>query len=107
MPTSVDVNGSDRYSQDVEAAVYFCCLEALQNVAKHAPDANAVAISLERNGDLRFAVRDDGPGFDDATTGSGLVNMRDRVAAVGGTLEIRTALGAGTEIVGSVPVANA
>jgi signal transduction histidine kinase len=104
VPASVDVSGEDRYSQDVEAAVYFCCLEALQNVAKHAPGASEVAISLERNGDLRFAVRDDGPGFDPEIAGNGLVNMRDRVAAVGGTLEIKTARGGGTEIVGSVPV---
>jgi signal transduction histidine kinase len=104
VPASVAVSGDDRYSQDVEAAVYFCCLEALQNVAKHAPQAHEVVISLHRNGDLRFAVRDDGPGFDAAVAGSGLVNMRDRVAAVGGTLAIETAPGAGTKIVGNVPV---
>jgi signal transduction histidine kinase len=105
VPASVDISGSDRYSHDVEAAVYFCCLEALQNVAKHAPEASSVAISLERNGDLRFAVRDDGPGFDTAAAaGHGLVNMHDRVAAFGGTLEINAASG-GTEIVGTVPVA--
>ncbi len=104
VPVSVAVNGDDRYGQDVEAAVYFCCLEALQNVAKHAPEAHAVAISLERNGDLRFSVSDDGPGSDAEIAGNGLVNMRDRVAAVGGTLEIKTAPGDGTEIVGHVPV---
>jgi signal transduction histidine kinase len=104
IPASVAVNGDDRYSQDVEAAVYFCCLEALQNVTKHAPDARTVAISLERNGDLRFSVSDDGPGFDAEIAGNGLVNMRDRVSAVGGTLEIKTAPGAGTEIIGHVPV---
>ncbi len=104
VPVSVTINGEDRYGQDVEAAVYFCCLEALQNVAKHAPDAHAVAISLERNGDLRFSVSDDGPGFDPDIAGNGLVNMRDRVAAVGGTIEIKTAPGDGTVIVGHVPV---
>jgi len=104
VPVSVAVNGEDRYGQDVEAAVYFCCLEALQNIAKHAPNAHAVAISLERNGDLRFSVSDDGPGFDAEIAGNGLVNMRDRVSAVGGTLEIKTAPGDGTEIVGHVPV---
>ena len=104
VPVSMAVNGDDRYSQDVEAAVYFCCLEALQNVAKHAPEAHAVAISLERNGDLRFSVNDDGPGFDAETAGNGLVNMRDRVSAVGGTLEINSSPGAGTEIAGHVPV---
>jgi signal transduction histidine kinase len=104
VPVSVAVSGEDRYGQDVEAAVYFCCLEALQNVAKHAPDAHAVAISLERNGDLRFSVSDDGPGFDAEVAGNGLVNMRDRVSAVGGTLEIKSSPGTGTEIVGHVPV---
>ena len=104
VPVSVVVDGEDRYGQDVEAAVYFCCLEALQNVAKHAPGAHAVAVSLERNGDLRFSVSDDGPGFDAETNGNGLVNMRDRVSAVGGTLEIKSAPGIGTEIVGHVPV---
>jgi signal transduction histidine kinase len=104
MPVNVDISGDDRYSQDVEAAVYFCCLEALQNVAKHASSASSVAITLQRNGDLRFAVSDDGPGFDGSATGNGLVNMRDRVAAVGGTIEIKTAPGAGTDVVGHVPV---
>jgi len=104
VPASVAVTGEDRYNQDVEAAVYFCCLEALQNVAKHAPAAHGVTISLERNGDLRFSVADDGPGFDVEVAGNGLVNMHDRVSAVGGTLEIKSAPGAGTEVVGHVPV---
>jgi signal transduction histidine kinase len=104
VPVNVDVSGEHRYPQEVEAAVYFCCLEALQNVAKHASSASSVAITLQRNGDLRFAVCDDGPGFDGTATGNGLVNMRDRVAAVGGTIEIKTAPGSGTEVVGHVPV---
>ena len=104
VPASVAVSGEDRYSQDVEAAAYFCCLEALQNVAKHAFGATAVEISLDRNGDLRFAVRDDGPGFDASVAGNGLVNMHDRVAAVGGTLEIKSVPGEGTEVIGTVPV---
>ena len=92
--------------EEVETAAYFCCIEALQNVAKHAPDATAASISLSRNGDLRFEVRDDGPGFvvDDGATGDGLMNMRDRIAAVGGRLEIRSAPGSGTVVVGTIPV---
>jgi signal transduction histidine kinase len=103
---TVDVDGSDRYSQEVEAAAYFCCLEALQNAAKYASNATSVSIALSRNGDLRFEVRDDGPGFsrEDADSGHGLVNMRDRVAAVGGNLDVRTAPGEGTHIIGTVPV---
>ena len=106
LPVSVEVNGSDRYLEEVETAAYFCCLEALQNVAKHAPDAETVSVSLNRNGDLRFEVRDDGPGFamNGSNPGSGLVNMRDRIEAVGGELAIRSRPGAGTEIVGTIPV---
>jgi signal transduction histidine kinase len=105
VPTSVQVEGSDRYSSEVETAAYFCCIEALQNVTKHAPEANAVVISLSRNGDLRFEVQDDGPGFDlEGATGDGLVNMRDRIAAVGGELEVRSKPGTGTLVVGTIPV---
>ena len=106
VPALVEVDGADRYSQEIETAAYFCCIEALQNVAKHAPDATSVSISLSRNGDLRFEVRDDGPGFPvaDGITGHGLVNMRDRVAAVSGELEIRSTPGAGTVVVGTIPV---
>ena len=106
LAVSVEINGSDRYLEEVETAAYFCCLEALQNVAKHAPDAETVSISLNRNGDLRFEVRDDGPGFamNGSNPGSGLVNMRDRIEAVGGELAIRTRPGGGTEIMGTIPV---
>ena len=106
VPTSVEVEGSDRYSEEVETAAYFCCIEALQNVAKHAPEARSVSISLSRNGDLRFEVRDDGPGFvvDGGAPGAGLVNMRDRIAAVGGEIEIRSTPGTGTVVVGTIPV---
>jgi signal transduction histidine kinase len=107
VPATVKIDGVDRYSREAETAAYFCCIEALQNVAKHAPEATRVSISLSRNGDLRFEVNDNGPGFplDDAADGHGLVNMRDRMAAVGGELEIRSRPGAGTEVVGTIPVA--
>ena len=90
IPARVAVDGNDRYPDEIETAAYFCCIEALQNVAKHALDASSVSVSLRRNGDLRFEVRDDGPGFEveDAGTGQGLMNMRDRMASVGGNLEI-------------------
>jgi signal transduction histidine kinase len=106
IPVSVEVEGSDRYANEVQTAAYFCCIEALQNVVKHAPDASSVTIALSRNGDLRFEVRDNGPGFppDEATTGAGLANMRDRMAAVGGRLDIRSSPGAGTAVVGTIPV---
>jgi signal transduction histidine kinase len=107
VPVSVTVNGDDRYLEEVETAAYFCCLEALQNVAKHAPEAGSASVTLHRNGDLRFEVRDDGPGFitNGPNAGRGLVNMRDRIEAVGGEIEIHSSPGAGTEIVGKIPVA--
>jgi signal transduction histidine kinase len=106
IPARVAVDGSDRYPEDIETAAYFCCLEALQNVAKHAVDATSISVSLRRNGDLRFEVSDDGSGFDveAAGTGQGLMNMRDRMASVGGNLEVRSSPGAGTEVVGTIPV---
>jgi len=101
------VSGNDRYLEEVETAVYFCCLEALQNIAKHATEARSASVTLHRNGDLRFEVCDDGPGFvtNGADAGRGLVNMRDRIEAVGGEIEIHSSPGTGTEIVGTVPVA--
>jgi signal transduction histidine kinase len=107
VPARVVVDGVDRYAPEVETAAYFCCAEALQNVVKHASQATAVDISLSRNGDLRFEVSDNGPGFDvsNGHEGSGLVNMRDRLAAVGGNLELRSAAGEGTSVIGTIPVA--
>jgi signal transduction histidine kinase len=105
VPTVVVVEGTDRYASEVETAAYFCCIEALQNVAKHAPDARSVSISIRRNGDLRFEVRDDGGGFalDETATGAGLANMRDRISAVGGDLRVQSGLGAGTTVTGTIP----
>jgi signal transduction histidine kinase len=94
----------DRFDPAIEAAVYFCCLEAIQNAAKHG--ATRAKISLGFNdGVLSFSVVDDGPGFDTATAkrGSGLQNMEDRVATVGGHVEIHSEAGRGTTISGAVP----
>jgi signal transduction histidine kinase len=102
--TSVVIDSTERCRPEVEAAVYFCCSEALQNAAKHAHGATNVSILLERNGDLRFEVGDDGPGFStlDVRSGQGLDNMRDRIEAVGGTLDIRCAPGHGTRVSGRI-----
>jgi signal transduction histidine kinase len=103
---TVDADGIARYSQDVEAAVYFAVLEALQNVQKYAGASRATIRLREDNGELHFNVDDDGGGFDVATTptGTGLVNMGDRVDALGGQLEVRSTIGTGTSVAGRIPV---
>jgi signal transduction histidine kinase len=106
MPVRVETDGIGRYSQEFEAAVYFCVLEALQNASKYA-DASDVAVRLwQENGDLLFSVADDGRGFDQATTplGTGLQNISDRLAALGGSLDIRSRPGGGTTVSGRIPV---
>jgi signal transduction histidine kinase len=107
-PLSVSMDATDisRHSSEVEAAVYFCCLEALQNAAKHAPDATVHISVREADGMLAFEVRDDGPGFDaaQATAGHGFVNMSDRLGAIGGTVEWRSAPGEGATIAGHLPL---
>jgi signal transduction histidine kinase len=103
---TVAPDGIGRCSQAVESAVYFCCLEAMQNAAKHAPDASSVTIAFGEDDTLWFEVRDDGPGFEEAGSlpGAGLTNMRDRLAAVGGELEVRSVPGRGTVVTGRVPL---
>jgi signal transduction histidine kinase len=108
--TGVSAHGVSRWPPEIETTVYFACAEALQNAVKHADGAHQIAILLEgREGRLRFEVRDDGPGFRQngggKPSGAGLLNMRDRVAAIGGELEIVSAPGQGTRVVGSVPIA--
>ena len=107
-PLSVDVRaaGLVRYPIDVEAAVYFCALEAMQNATKYA-DATSLGVVLsDSGGDLRFEVVDDGRGFDTdaAVHGSGLQGIIDRLAAVGGSVAVRSAPGQGTSVTGSVPL---
>jgi signal transduction histidine kinase len=108
MPVRVRPNGIGRYPQEVEATVYFCVLEALNNVAKYA-SAIEVDVELRHDGDeLVFAVRDDGVGFDPTTVkrGTGLQGMTDRVDAIGGSLDIKSGPGGGTTVEGRVPVGD-
>ena len=104
--TTVLAAGIRRYSHEVESAAYFCCLEALQNAAKHARGATAAVVYLSDDGTLHLEVRDDGEGFDQGAVdaGSGLVNMRDRLAAVGGELAIESLPGHGTCVQASIPL---
>lgn len=104
---TVDADGVQRYAQDVEATVYFCVLEALQNVQKYAHAAHVVVRLRVAGSALTFEVIDDGTGFDTATVknGAGLVNMADRVDALGGKVQVTSRPGAGTSVCGELPVA--
>jgi signal transduction histidine kinase len=108
--TSVEAEGIGRYPQQVEAAVYFCCLEALQNAGKHAGEgAEAVVTLREVEGALVFEVADTGAGFaleSGAHHGHGFVNMSDRVGAFGGSVTVDSAPGKGTRIGGRIPLAD-
>jgi signal transduction histidine kinase len=104
--TFVRADGVGRYRRDVESTVYFACLEAMQNAAKHAGGATEVSVALSTEGGLAFEVRDDGRGFDQAAVppGTGLLNVRDRVTALGGSLRIESKPQAGTLVAGVLPV---
>lgn len=102
----VSTEGVGRYEPDIEAAVYFCCLEALQNSAKHAPGAVVEVRVLEESDGLIFEVGDDGPGFaSPAGRGHGFVNMSDRIGAIGGTIRWEPNAGSGALVIGAVPLA--
>ena len=109
-PVVVDSYGVDEtitIPSDAQAAVYFCCLEAVNNARKHAPGA-AIGVRLATtDGRLRFIVRDEGPGWDTSAgtgAGRGMRNLTARLAAVGGRSEVRSEPGAGTTVEGSVPL---
>jgi signal transduction histidine kinase len=108
LPTEVHADGVGRYPQAVEAAIYFCCLEALQNAGKHAGEGATITVTVhEDEGAVLFEVADTGAGFDmksGAQRGHGFVNMADRVGAFGGTLRVESAPGEGTTIMGRVPL---
>jgi signal transduction histidine kinase len=107
VPISVETDGVERYPQDVEAAVYFCALEALNNLSKYAGASQATVSLSQTDGTLTFAVSDDGVGFsvgERGSNGTGLQGMADRLDAIGGALEIRSAPGEGTTVLGRVPV---
>ena len=108
MPLEVSVHADTRrrFAPEVETAVYFCCVEALQNVAKHCGAGTAVSLRVaERRDGVRFVVADRGPGFDPAlsTDSRGITGMRDRLEAIGGELKIRSSPGSGTTVSGSAP----
>lgn len=106
MPVQVEGKGLSRYIPEVEAAVYFCCLEALQNIGKYAGASNVTLHLEEVDDELRFELADDGCGFDveSAKKGAGTQNMSDRLESLDGSLRIHSTLGEGTTIVGVVPI---
>ena len=101
----VEATDVDRYAQDLEATVYFCVLEALQNVQKYAMASRVLVRLSGVDGRLTFDVEDDGAGFDTAMTkrGTGLTNMVDRVEALGGSVDVTSVPGAGTHVHGHLP----
>ena len=107
LPVTVESDGIGRYSRDVEATVYFCVLEALQNTTKHANATRAVVSLSQTNGSVGFTVTDDGEGYvaGDTPSGAGLTNMEDRLDAAGGTLGIEASPGRGVTITGTLPIA--
>jgi signal transduction histidine kinase len=103
----VDAEQTARYAPEVEAAVYFCCLEGLQNAAKYAGESAHVTVNVrEDEGKLVFEVGDDGAGFDpkERAIGAGFTNMNDRLGAIGGSLRIDAAPGEGTRVSGAIPL---
>jgi signal transduction histidine kinase len=106
IPVEVEAPAIGRFSQDVEAAVYFCALEALQNVSKYA-NATLARVRLSETDDLlTFEVADDGDGFEPSATpfGTGLQGMADRLSALGGQIEVASRIGSGTTVTGRMPV---
>lgn len=106
LPITVHAAGVGRFSREAESAVYFCVLEALNNVSKYANARSAFIRVDHKDGVLRFLVEDDGDGFDtgSVTMGSGVVGMRDRIDTVGGTLDVASRPGHGTAVRGEVPI---
>ena len=108
VPVELDTDrdfATSRFDEQVEGAVYFCCVEALQNVAQHADAAPTVVWLSAIDGRVKFSITDRGPGFEQQNRepGPGLQTMTDRVRALGGSLEVRSARGAGTTVEGWIP----
>ena len=105
VPTRVEADGIARYSQETEAAAYFCCLEALQNISKYSNATRANIVLSVSEQELIFVVTDDGDGFDTSVTnyGTGMQGMADRLDAIGGRLDVESAPGMGTKVVGMLP----
>jgi signal transduction histidine kinase len=105
--TRVEAPALRRFDPEVEAAIYFCCLEALQNAGKHAGErARATVRVWEEAGGLLFEVADNGVGItpEHGKPGAGVTNMKDRLGAIGGNLRIESSAGHGTRVIGAIPI---
>ena len=109
VPVAIEADGIGRFGQDTEAAVYFCCLEALQNIAKYARATRARIRLQAQDGTLSLTVADDGAGYDARHTplGAGQRNMADRLAALDGRLAVSSAPGQGTVVTAHLPLRSA
>jgi signal transduction histidine kinase len=107
IPVHITASGMRRYAADIEAAAYFCCLEALQNATKHSSATQIQLTLIGDHGDLQLSIHDNGTGFEpnQSPTGNGLANMRDRIESVGGTLTLQPMPGEGTRVQAWIPVA--
>ena len=109
-PFDVAVEGNDlgRFPKEIETAVFYCCLEALQNASKYARASRATVSLRCVGGEISFTVADDGDGFDMQTAkrGVGLRSMTERLEALGGAIEVRSAPGGGTTVAGRLPAAS-
>ena len=107
VPVHLELNGLGRYPSSTEAALYYCCSEALQNAAKHGGPATTVVVAAHADEQtLNLVISDTGRGFDSAIMGVGLTNMTDRLSAIGGELVIDTGPGRGTSITATVDAAG-
>jgi signal transduction histidine kinase len=105
IPVELVARGSQRYPAPVESTVYFVVSEALANVAKYAQAARVSVSVTNPDGIVQVEVADDGVGGADASAGSGLLGLRDRVEALGGTFRVESPAGAGTRITARIPCA--
>jgi signal transduction histidine kinase len=104
IPMELEMSASGRFAERIEVTAYYVVSELLTNAVKHARAA-VVRVAVDRtNGTLHLSVRDDGVGGADPARGSGLIGLRDRVEAIGGTIAIESAAGAGTAMLVSLPL---
>jgi signal transduction histidine kinase len=104
VPVDLDVRTDQRLPESVEVAAYYVVSEALTNVTKHSRASVARVAVQVRAGLLELAIRDDGAGGADATRGSGLIGLRDRIEAMGGTMVVESPVGAGTSLLVAIPL---